>query len=106
MRPDADADEARTHEDVRDVVVASLRYILARGVVTMRALEFQARISPDRTLTVPPEVAEQIEAEQPVRVILLLPDPNEEREWKRLAAEQFLKGYAESDAIYDEVPTG
>ncbi len=30
------------------------------------------------------------------------PDDNEDREWEQLAAAEFLKGYAESDAIYDE----
>lgn len=30
----------------------------------------------------------------------------EDEVWERLSAEEFLKGYAESDAIYDELPVG
>jgi hypothetical protein len=30
-------------------------------------------------------------------------EAEEEAAWKRFTAEEFLKGYAESDAIYDEV---
>ena len=70
----------------------------------MKALEFQTRINPDNTLTVPSELAEKVLREQPVRVILLVPEPDEDREWAALTADQFLKGYAESDAIYDDVP--
>lgn len=72
--------------------------------MTMRAFEFRARINPDHTLKLPNEVAAQVPRDEPVRIIVLLPDPDEEREWGRLAAEQFLQGYAESDAIYDELP--
>lgn len=30
------------------------------------------------------------------------PEDDEEREWEESATAEFLKGYAESDAIYDE----
>jgi hypothetical protein len=32
------------------------------------------------------------------------PDDDEEQEWLNFAAVEFLKGYAPSDAIYDEMP--
>ena len=70
----------------------------------MKTLEFRARVSPDRTLTVPTELAEQLNADETVRVILVV--PTEDEDWDRLAAEEFLKGYAEGDAIYDELPAG
>ena len=72
----------------------------------MKALEFQAYINPDYTLKVPPEVAEQIQQEQRVRVILLIPEPEEDQDWEQLTVQQFLKGYADSDAIYDELSAG
>lgn len=72
----------------------------------MQALEFQTRINPDRTLTLPPEVAAQLQREQPVRVILLIPESSQDQDWARLTAEQFLKGYTESDAIYDDLSAG
>ena len=72
----------------------------------MKALEFQARMNPDRTLTIPPEVASQVQQEQAVRVILLIPESQEDRYWEHLTVEQFLKGYADSDALYNELSAG
>jgi hypothetical protein len=72
----------------------------------MKTLEFEATLNPDDSLTVPAEVAAQLKQAQPLRVILVVPEPgDDEREWSRLTAEQFLAGYDEGDAIYDELPT-
>ena len=69
-----------------------------------KALEFEAHLEPDRTLRVPEDVAKQLTPGQRVWVILL-PERlgKDDAAWGRLAVEQFLKGYAESDAIYDEL---
>ena len=72
----------------------------------MKTLEFDAQISPDSTLKVPGAFATQIEANQPVHVVLLVPELGEDQDWSQLTAEQFLKGYADSDAIYDDLPSG
>jgi len=72
----------------------------------MRAFEFQAQIGNDKTLSVPPEVAKQLPEQSPLRVIVLVDDGHdeaEERAWIRFGNEEFLKGYAESDAIYDDL---
>jgi hypothetical protein len=72
----------------------------------MLAHEFEGTINADRTLAVPEEIAARIPPGQPVRVLVLIHEPTEEEEWRRLTTEQFLQGYAESDAIYDQLPTG
>jgi hypothetical protein len=36
-------------------------------------------------------------------VIVVLPENWEEADWRRLAAEQFLAGYSDIDAIYDSL---
>jgi hypothetical protein len=69
----------------------------------MKAFEFEAQLKPGNTLTVPPEVAQQLPPQEPFRVIVLIADDEEEREWIRFGNEQFLKGYAEGDAIYDQL---
>ncbi|HEY7157720.1 MAG TPA: hypothetical protein VH575_27435 [Gemmataceae bacterium] len=69
----------------------------------MKALAFEARINPDHTLPIPPSVTAELPAGQSVRVLVLVPDSSEDADWERLTAEQFLKGYADSDAIYDEL---
>jgi hypothetical protein len=72
----------------------------------MKTLEFDAQISPDSTLKVPAAFASQIEADQPVHVVLLVPESGEDRDWNQLTADQFMKDYADSDAIYDDLPSG
>jgi hypothetical protein len=37
-------------------------------------------------------------------VVIVSGQPDEDTDWQRLAAEQFLHGYAPGDEIYDEVP--
>ena len=32
------------------------------------------------------------------------PDLDEDRDWARLSIDQFLKGYADGDAAYDDLP--
>ena len=69
----------------------------------MKALEFESKLGADANLSVPAEVAIQIPKEEPVRVIVLLPESIEDEAWQRLTRDQFLKGYSESDSIYDAV---
>jgi hypothetical protein len=72
----------------------------------MATWQFDARINPDHTLSIPPEVADQLTGDTTVHVVLLAGDPNEDADWQRLATQQFFNGYAASDAIYDELPAG
>jgi hypothetical protein len=70
----------------------------------MSTVEFWTQVSPDHTLSVPPEPAAKLSPHQRVRVIVLIPDADPDAEWSRLTTEQFLAGYADTDAIYDELP--
>lgn len=67
----------------------------------MKSFEFEPALSADSKLKVPEDLAAQIPREEAVRVIALLPDSVEDEEWRRLASEQFLSSYSESDGIYD-----
>jgi hypothetical protein len=69
----------------------------------MKALEFESTLSEGATLKVPEDLAGQIPKEEPVRVIVLLPENAEDGDWQRLTSEQLLSGYSESDSIYDAV---
>jgi hypothetical protein len=71
----------------------------------MKALEFETRMSPNATLSIPSDVAAQIQPEQQIRVLLLVPEADDASEWSRLTVAQFLKGYDEMDAIYDDLST-
>jgi hypothetical protein len=72
----------------------------------MKTLEFDALLNPDKTLTVPPALADQVPEGCTVRVLLVIADSSEEKAWNQMAAEAFFKGYAESDAIYDDLSGG
>jgi hypothetical protein len=72
----------------------------------MKAVEFQARVNPDQTLTVPDSAMGAISVGQSVRVLILVPEDEMDQDWERLAAEAFGRGYADTDAIYDQLSAG
>ena len=66
----------------------------------MKAIEFSARIS-DNKIEVPDIYKNKLDNKGKLRVIILIDEKEDEKEWKTLSANQFLKGYGDSDAIYD-----
>ena len=71
----------------------------------MKAIEFESQRNPDQTLTIPSSVLDAIPIGQRVRVLILLPESDADREWEQEAAEEFGRGYADTDAIYDQLST-
>ena len=72
----------------------------------MKAYEFPGKVTADGKLELPPLVKGLLSADQTVRILILVDEPteaDEEGAWYRLTAEQFLAGYSEADAIYDEL---
>jgi hypothetical protein len=71
----------------------------------MGAIKFSAHIGPNRTLTLPDEVADQLQEDQAVEVIILVPDAeeDEDREWARFSAQQLFRSYADEDSVYDDL---
>jgi hypothetical protein len=72
----------------------------------MKAYEFPGRIAQDGNIPLPEAVRSELRAEQVVRVILLVdePEPSEdEAAWAELSARQFFEGYAQEDAVYDDL---
>jgi hypothetical protein len=72
----------------------------------MKHFEFDTYVNDDRTVKVPPEVAAQIERDCPVHVIVVVPDDTEDQQWTELTTQQFLRRYADSDWVYDDLPAG
>ena len=68
----------------------------------MKALEFEAKVGPDQTLTIPQEAAEEVAPGMILRVLLLIPEKSKDQ-WSQVASEQFLEGYSDSDCIYDNL---
>ena len=70
----------------------------------MNAYEFQATVMPDHKLNIPDALFEKFKTHKTIRVIVLINESaDEEQAWSRLTAEQFLAGYNDSDAIYDQL---
>ena len=67
----------------------------------MKAYEYYAEVLPDGHLSLPEELREKIRRDAKVRVMVLLED--EDAAWNDFAATQFLKGYSEKDALYDNL---
>ncbi|MEN6423120.1 MAG: hypothetical protein ABFD76_14365 [Smithella sp.] len=67
----------------------------------MKAYEYLAEVLPDGHLSMPENIKNILKPNSKVRVMLMLED--EEAEWSRMAANQFLKGYADKDAAYDNL---
>ncbi len=69
----------------------------------MKALEFKSKIKNNK-IQIPENVQSQLKKENDVRVIVLIEDPDEvcdDIDFKNAAASNFLRGYSESDTIYD-----
>ena len=71
----------------------------------MQAVEFDTVLTENGELAVPSELSPRLPREQKLRVIVLFGDaksPSEDSDWSRLTAQQFLNGYSDEDAIYDQ----
>jgi hypothetical protein len=72
----------------------------------MKAVEFEAELS-DNTIRIPEnfQLDLSLSKDKHVRVIVLIDEfeKNEEAEFKNMVNAQFLKGYDETDSIYDNL---
>jgi hypothetical protein len=72
----------------------------------MKAYEFPAQLTPEGKLEVDEGLLPSLPVKQTVKVILLIDEPadsSEKNAWMKLTAEQFVSGYSEADAIYDNI---
>ena len=67
----------------------------------MKAYEYYGEILPDGHLSLPEDLKDKLKADSKIRVMLLLDE--DEKAWDQLTMSQFLKGYSEKDAIYDDL---
>ncbi len=65
----------------------------------MKAYEYYAEILPDGHLSIPDDLRAKLKLVSKVRVMLLLED--DDAEWEKLTASEFMAGYSEKDSIYD-----
>ena len=68
----------------------------------MKAFEFQIDPPADGRIPLPRDIANEVASASRVKVIVMLADDDDEA-WDELTTEQFFRGYAPSDAIYDDL---
>ncbi len=68
----------------------------------MKAVEFKSRIR-NHQIPIPSEMQARLKTNKDVRVIVLIdePDAYDDLTFQQTAEEQFLKGYSDSDSVYD-----
>ena len=70
----------------------------------MRAIEFKSKIRENR-ISIPRKIQPELIAghNRSVRVVIFMEDSDvyEEKAYRQMTKSQFLKGYADSDSIYD-----
>ena len=70
----------------------------------MKAIEFKSKIRENRIL-IPRKIQPELitRHDKSVRVVVFIDDSDvyDEKAYKQMAKSQFLKGYADSDSIYD-----
>ncbi|MEO8540132.1 MAG: hypothetical protein ABI577_10370 [bacterium] len=74
----------------------------------MRTFSFPAVPDLNGQITLPSEVADALAANQLIEVVVVLHEEGDseaadEEAWRQLALKSFFDGYADSDAIYDEL---
>jgi hypothetical protein len=70
----------------------------------MKAYEIPVKVAAEGKMELPDALLAVLPRNQTVRVIILVPesaDREEDTAWSRLATEQFLAGYSETDSVYD-----
>jgi hypothetical protein len=67
----------------------------------MNAIEFTADLTGSDLLAIPSQIASQLPKEGKARVILLVEDQNDDRQWYARGYEQFLRDDSPEDSVYD-----
>lgn len=67
----------------------------------MKAYEYVAEILPHGHLSIPDKIRDILTGESKIRVMLLLED--EEEAWRNFTVAEFMSGYSEKDAVYDNL---
>jgi hypothetical protein len=69
----------------------------------MKAIEFESQMTSDHLLAVPAAVAQGIPELRMNRVLVLVPESDDDQRWEHMAAIDFGQGCAGSDSVYDEL---
>ena len=71
--------------------------------LTVKAVEFEATVSPDGQIALPPDVVGDLPPGGPVRVVLLWDASSADSAWREAGRRKFEEAYCPADAIYEEL---
>lgn len=69
----------------------------------MKAVEFETTVTPSGAITLPPEVAAEIPAGEPLRVVVMWQQSSLDTEWRDAGRRAFEAAYAPEDAVYEQL---
>ena len=69
----------------------------------MKAIEFQTKLHSSDAIDIPLSYQDQLKSDQEVRVIVLIDETGDDESWRKLTTKQFFSGYADEDAVYDNL---
>ncbi len=72
----------------------------------IKAYDLPLKVTKDGKLELPETLRKQLLNEHFVRVIVLLPEPSDQRDddgWARIPEQEFLQGYSGADSVYDNI---
>ncbi len=67
----------------------------------METVEFKSKVKKGKIL-IPSNLSERFSENQEIQVAIAFKEA-EEKEWDKMVAREFFKGYAEEDSIYDNL---
>lgn len=69
----------------------------------MNAIEFESTITPGGEIAIPREIAAEIPAGEPLRVVVMWQAASDDLAWRSAAREKFESAYGPEDAVYEEL---
>jgi len=69
----------------------------------MKAVEFESTVVPGGQIALPPEIASEIPAGEPLRVVVMWEPANFDLAWRAAGRQQFEAAYSPEDAVYEQL---
>ena len=69
----------------------------------MKAVEFESTVAPGGQIALPPELASEIPAGEPLRVLVMWEPSNFGLAWRTAGRQRFEAAYSEEDEIYEQL---
>ena len=69
----------------------------------MKTVEFEGTVAPNGQIAVPPDVARQIPAGEPVHIVVLWETSHLDADWRDAGRQRFEAAYAPEDSVYEQL---